>query len=229
MKCPQCGSNAVRKLPVLKNAKPRIFLRSREFETVFGNKSIGLEELAEFYDVDEVCVGQCTVCGNFLFVLKDELVWPERPAIPPSKYLPEESRDAYMEAQRVIDRSARCACAMLRLALERLAIHLGADEKLPLARKIESLQIPERYRSLAEACRIVGNDAVHEGALDYRSDDSYELAKSLSQYINLLADLLIGAPAEADEIIEFSKAAKAKRKAKAKSLFSKFSSKLLKR
>lgn len=171
------------------------------------------------HEVDEVVAARCPACGGYNFWIRGEMVWPDLPSVLPSPYLPEEVREAYDEAQAVIGKSPRCACAMLRLALDRLAIHLGAAENQPLAKKIESLQIPEPYRPLAEACRIVGNDAVHEGALDYRSDDTYELARTLSRFVNFLSDLLIGAPAQAKEIIETGKAAKAKQKAEKKSRY----------
>lgn len=180
-------------------------------------------------EIDEVVVARCPSCNGYNVWIHGEMVWPTLPTVPPSAYLPDDVLEAYDEAQTVIGISPRCACAMLRLALDRLAIHLGAAENQSLSSKIKSLPIPERYGPLAEACRVVGNDAVHEGALDYRSDDSYELARSLSLFVNLLADMLIGTPAKASEIIENANAAKAERKAErkaeAKSLYAKYASK----
>lgn len=156
--------------------------------------------------VDEVQIRKCSLCGKFIIWVDKKLVWPELPAVKPSKYLPAESLAAFEEAQKVIDRSPQCACAMLRLALERLCVHLGAD-KGTLKAKIESLGLDPDLHAIAEACRAVGNDAVHAGLIDYGSEDSYETARTLSLFINHLAERLIGLPLVAKQM-----AARVKRK-----------------
>lgn len=155
-------------------------------------------------DVDEVEIRKCLLCGNFIIWVDKDLVWPELPTVKPSKYLPADCVEAFEEAQRVIGRSPRAACAMLRLSLERLCVHQGATGR-SLSAKIESLNLSPEIYVVAEACRAVGNDAVHASVIDYGSKDSYEVARTLSHLINHLAETLIGLPMRAKELIAMAK------------------------
>ena len=207
IKCVNCREQALfTGHPVLKELylPDRRALRSRDPYERFEAEQAEEKDLCFFYKPDEVCVWRCPACGSFGFEVGGKLVWPEAPAVEPSEYLKGDALEAFLEAQSVLRRSPRCACAMLRLSLERLAVMCGAPD-VPLSKKLDALGLSPRMKKLATACRLVGNDAVHEGRLDYRADDSEVLAESLSRFINRLAEDLIGNELEAEKMIQAAK------------------------
>lgn len=152
------------------------------------------------YDKEEACVATCISCEKPSLWIHGEMVWPELPSIPPSEYMPDDVRAAYMEAQAVISRSPRCSCAMLRLALERLCIHRNGTGN-SLRAKVLSLKLSPEVEKLCDACRLVGNDAVHEGVLFVDDTDTYEVARTLSMFINWITERTIKSEALADELL----------------------------
>ena len=70
-----------------------------------------------------------------------------------------------------------------------------------LATKIESLNLPPKLVKLATACRLVGNDAVHNNVIVFSvgSDEAQAVSGALSRFANRLAEELFGMAAEADE------------------------------
>ena len=158
------------------------------------------EDCFEFFPDYKIKIATCISCGKPVLFVNGELVWPELPSIPPSEYMPDDVRAAYMEAQAVISRSPRCACAMLRLALERLCVHLEGKGN-NLRAKVLSLKLSPEVEKLCDACRLVGNDAVHEGILFVDDTDTYEVARTLSMFINWITERTIRSEALADELL----------------------------
>ncbi len=151
-------------------------------------------------DEDKVVVMQCVHCKKFNLWADGKYVWPEFPKIKPSEYLPPDARHAFDEAQKVIGRSPQCACAMLRLSLERLVVSLGATGQ-NLQAKILSLNLHPSVEKMCEACRAVGNDSVHESLLFMLRDDNFERAIRLSKFINWITERTYEADAAAEEIL----------------------------
>ena len=151
-------------------------------------------------DIEEASVATCISCDKPSLWIQRKMVWPELPSIPPTEHMPDDVRAAYMEAQAVISRSPRCACAMLRLALERLCVHLEGKGN-NLRAKVLSLKLSPDVEKLCDACRLVGNDAVHEGVLFVDDTDTYEVARTLSMFINWITERTIRSEAMADELL----------------------------
>ena len=151
-------------------------------------------------DIEEASVATCISCDKPSLWIQGKMVWPELPTIPPTEHMPDDVRDAYMEAQSVISRSPRCACAMLRLALERLCVHLGGQGN-SLRAKVLSLKLSPDVEKLCDACRLFGNDAVHEGALFSSDSDTYEVARTLSMFVNWITERTTKLDALADELL----------------------------
>jgi Domain of unknown function (DUF4145) len=116
------------------------------------------------------------------------------PAPPPSADMPPDVLEEYSEAASVVQQSPRSAGAMLRLAVERLMPHLGAQGK-DLNDRIGDLVIkglsPDVQRAL-DSLRVVGNNAVHPGELDLRDDTATAIA--LFGLLNLVIDQMITRP-----------------------------------
>lgn len=89
---------------------------------------------------------------------------------------------------------------MLRICVERM-VNAADAEGDNLSKKIESLNLPPKMANLAHACRLVGNDAVHNNAIDFSvgSDEALAVSGALSRFANRLAEELFGMAAEADE------------------------------
>ena len=198
--CPHCGVNSQMVVnPIVKNRSipDPLPLFTHGNRTDFWNFCMSAFEA---YDCFAAQTKTCAHCGKFSLWVNGDMVWPELPAVQPSEYLPETARKAFDEAQKVIGRSPQCACAMLRLSLERLVVHLGGTGR-NLRDKVLSLNLSPNIERLCDACRIVGNDAVHEGLLFVEPDDTYDRAVRLSNFVNWITERTLAADAAADKIL----------------------------
>ena len=53
---------------------------------------------------------------------------------------------------------------------------------------------------MLDSVRVIGNNAVHPGAIDWR--DNREIAEKLFRLINMIADIMISQPKAIDEIYD---------------------------
>lgn len=155
----------------------------------------------------------CHACGKISFWIKENdghrrgpatitLVHPivsEHPE--PHPDMPEEIIPDYEEARLVSIYSAKAACALLRLALQKLCVSLGEPGK-DLNTDIRSLakkdDFSQRLVTAADTLRIVGNKAVHPGEMS--DDDINEICAGLFRLINLIIEQGITKPRELDEL-----------------------------
>ena len=108
-------------------------------------------------------------------------------------------REIYNEASKIVSKSPRAACALLRLCLEELCKNLGAtdDNLTEGARRLKDrirflvkdkgldVEIQEAFDNI----RHTGNEALHTGEINL-SDDK-EIALLLFDMINIIAEDLI--------------------------------------
>jgi hypothetical protein len=83
------------------------------------------------YSLHNVSVSRCFNCHQLAIWIHDRLVWPSRgeAAAPPNPDLPQDVRADYDEAGTILDLSPRGAAALLRLAIQKLCLHLGGTGK----------------------------------------------------------------------------------------------------
>jgi len=116
------------------------------------------------------------------------LVFPDKsPAPPPNEDLPDDVKSAYEEGADILNRSARGAAALLRLAVQRLCIHLGKPGKKlddDIAALVKEGLSPLIQQAM-DTVRITGNEAVHPGEINL--DDDRPLALALFEFVNLIA------------------------------------------
>ena len=114
--------------------------------------------------------------------------------------MPENARADFNEARLVLPSSARAAAALLRLAIQRLCVHL--DEKGEnLNDDIASLVgkgLPQTIQQALDVVRVVGNHAVHPGTMDLRDDE--EVARRLFALVNLITQVMIVQPKEVKKL-----------------------------
>ena len=108
----------------------------------------------------------------------------------------------YKEAASITAKSARGAAALLRLAIQKLCIHLG-EPGTNMNTDIGSLVkkgLPSRVQQSLDIVRITGNNAVHPGEIDL---DEPDVTENLFKLVNLVVEYTISMPNQIDGV--FSK------------------------
>ena len=97
--------------------------------------------------------------------------------------------------------SPRGACALLRLALQKLVIS-ELDENKNLDKAIQSLVdkniIDETLQKALDSIRVIGNNAVHPNELNIKDDR--ETATTLFSIVNYIAEKMLTDKRKIDEI-----------------------------
>ncbi|PGY60317.1 DUF4145 domain-containing protein [Bacillus thuringiensis] len=148
----------------------------------------------------------CTICSEYLIWKDNKIAYPNCHTIEdPHEDIPEGVKKLYNEARGIVNLSPRSACALLRLAIEKLLVEgLGCPEKNRLNDNIKLLQsegkLSEPINMALNAVRLVGNSAVHAGKIEL--DDKPEYAYKLFGLLNYIVDDLISRPARAEAFMK---------------------------
>lgn len=199
--CPRCGApNALDWFPLIQN------MTAYGHELTFS--AYGVDQLdfakvgkvVEFIDPMVFRSGVCRSCGQVVIYKGLDLAYPIPKGIPPVDCMPDAAKEVFRESQDIIELSPRAACAMLRICVERM-VNAAEAKGDNLAQKIESLNLPPKLTKLAHACRLVGNDAVHNAVIDFSigSKEAKVVSGVLTRFANRIAEELFGLAAEADE------------------------------
>ncbi|MGE8370964.1 MAG: DUF4145 domain-containing protein [Pseudomonas putida] len=117
--------------------------------------------------------------------------------------MPDDVREDYEEAAEIFGRSPRAAAALLRLALQKLCVHLGEKgDKIDvdireLARKNV---LPQMLIKVADTVRIAGNNAVHPGEM--APEDVDFVASKMFLMLNQIVTKGISEPKELNALYE---------------------------
>lgn len=138
--------------------------------------------------LENVFVSHCYTCDKPAIWLHDRLIYPPIMTGPsPNTDLSDDVQRDYEEARRILDQSPRGAAALLRLAVEKICIELGAEGGT-IDQRIASLVskgLPEEVQQALDAVRVIGNEAVHPGQVDIRDDR--DTASKLFELVNFIA------------------------------------------
>lgn len=107
--------------------------------------------------------------------------------------MPPDILKLYQEAASISGKSPRGAAALLRLAIQKLCIHLGEPGK-DINIDIGSLVkkgLPELVQQSLDIVRVTGNEAVHPGQVD--TDDA-EVVEHLFNLVNIIVENRIAEP-----------------------------------
>lgn len=142
-------------------------------------------------------LSRCYSCGDFAVWLHDKLLHPPTQyEIEANEDLPEEIKADFNEARTILNLSPRGAAALLRLCIQRLCKHLGKSGK-DINEDIANLVadgLDLRVQKALDIVRVIGNEAVHPGAIDLRDDR--ETAAKLFELVNRIAYDTITHPKE---------------------------------
>jgi len=129
------------------------------------------------------------------------MIYPPASMAPiPSEDMPEDVQADYLEARSIVDNSPRSACALLRLAVQKLMLALGENGR-DLNEDIKNLikkGLSTKIQRALDSVRIIGNEAVHPGTLDLKDD--VPTASAIFGLVNMIVEVMITQPKEVDDI-----------------------------
>ena len=144
----------------------------------------------------------CHHCGEVSAWLYGVMYLPQGSLAPkPHADMPDAVKEIYQEAASVVQFSPRAAVALLRLALERLMVELGAEGKSidkQIGYLVEKGLSPIIQQSL-DALRILGNEAIHIGEIDVTEQQT---VASVFQLANLIVEQMISVPKHVQAVYE---------------------------
>jgi hypothetical protein len=118
----------------------------------------------------------------------------------PNPDMPPDIAADFMEAKKVFPFSARSSAALLRLAIQKLCIHLGEKGK-DINKDIQELVnkgLPQHIQQALDIVRVIGNESVHPGEINIQ--DNTEIAKRLFGLVNEIIEDRISKIRKQEEI-----------------------------
>jgi len=190
----------------------RVYAKQEWYNIAKGHLS---EKGVGYYEgfVRDLSLSFCSKCGKYALWLDDKMIYPASSIAPlPADAMPTDVKEDFLEGRNVVNASPRAAAALLRLALQKLIIHLGEsgknldDDIANLARK----GLPKKIYKALEAVRVIGNEAIHPGIISPKDDINTTIA--LFNLLNMIVDIMILQPKKFNEI--YSKIPKSKKPTK---------------
>jgi hypothetical protein len=147
--------------------------------------------------IQNLFISRCFSCEADAVWIHNRVVHPRvlSAAFAPNQDLDPDIQRDFNEAAAILDISPRGAAALLRLCIQKLCVQLGQPGK-HLDTDIAALVkggLDVHIQQALDIVRVVGNNAVHPGALDLRDDRA--TASHLFGLINVIADNRITQPA----------------------------------
>jgi hypothetical protein len=147
-----------------------------------------------------VHVSTCYECKKPSIWLYKSLLYPTTGDVPPANPdLPDDIRRDYDEACSILNASPRGAAALLRLAIQKLCIHLGQPGK-SINDDIGALVaqgLSVTVQRALDSVRVIGNNAVHPGKIDMT--DNRDAAETLFHLVNLISEKMISEQKHVDD------------------------------
>lgn len=140
-------------------------------------------------------IAACHNCGKKIIWVDNIYVYPDIIADEANPDMPESVKQLYEEAGLIYNKSPRAACALLRLAIDRLCNELGETDR-DINKNIGALVkkgLPQSVQQALDFVRVVGNKAVHPGQIAFDVDDK-ETAIKLMRLLNIIVERMITEP-----------------------------------
>ena len=153
--------------------------------------------------LNELYIAKCVNCGKKIIWINKDYVYPDIIAEEPNADMPDRVKQLYNEAGLIYNKSPRAACALLRLAIDRLCNELGETDR-DINKNIGSLVkkgLPQSVQQALDVVRVVGNKAVHPGMISFDVDDK-NTATMLMRLINIITERMITEPKEIESLYD---------------------------
>lgn len=150
---------------------------------------------------NRLSIARCCNCGKKIIWIDNEYIYPNIVAEEVNPDLPESVKQLYNEAGLIYNQSPRAACALLRLAIDRLCNELGETDR-DINKNIGALVekgLPKKVQQALDFVRVVGNKAVHPGVIAFDVDDT-NTAKTLMRLINMIGQNMITDPKDIEDM-----------------------------
>lgn len=144
---------------------------------------------------------RCSRCNNYSVWWYDQVLYPATsPVEKPSGDLPAEVKSFYEEAAQIVKKSPRAAAALLRLAVQKLCVHLGGggDNLNDDIADFVKNGLSEKVQKMLDTVRVIGNHSVHAGTIDLK--DNPQTAQALFKLVNIITEKMITEPKEIDTL-----------------------------
>ena len=171
--------------------------------SVYGNyiqKMPNGQNVGTTYALENTVIAKCTHCKMFTMWHNEKIVYPFTGNVEMANPdLPDDIKNDYNEAKDIVNISPRGAAALLRLAIQKLCMHLGEKGK-NINDDIASLVkkgLPQSMQQALDSVRVIGNNAVHPGTIDL--NDKLEIAYALFGFVNVICEVLISQPKKIQE------------------------------
>ncbi len=152
---------------------------------------------------NELTIHRCQCCGKKILWIDNEYIYPDIVPEEANPDMPESVKQLYNEAALIANKSPRAACALLRLAIDRLCNELGETDR-DINKNIGALVtkgLPQSVQKALDIVRVVGNKAVHPGQIVFDVDDN-ATATMLMHLLNMIVTRMITEPNEIDTLYQ---------------------------
>lgn len=142
-------------------------------------------------------IHKCQCCGKKILWIDDTYIYPDIVSEEANPDMPNSVKQLYNEAALISNKSPRAACALLRLAVDKLCLELGETDR-DINKNIGALVkrgLSQDVQQALDIVRVVGNKAVHPGQIAFDVDD-YATATVLMHLLNMIVTRMISEPNE---------------------------------
>ena len=167
-----------------------------------GHKAISMTENSREGD-NWINIASCQNCKKKTIWIDNIYAYPDEVAEEANSDMPETVRQLYNEAGLIYNKSPRAACALLRLAIDKLCNELGESDR-DINKNIGALVkkgLPQSVQQALDIVRVVGNKAVHPGQIAFDVDDK-GTAIALMKLVNMITERMISEPKEINSMFE---------------------------
>lgn len=152
---------------------------------------------------NQLTIHKCQCCGKKIIWIGNDYAYPDIVAEEANPDMPESVKQLYEEAGLIYNKSPRAACALLRLAIDRLCNELGENDR-DINKNIGALVkkgLPQSVQQALDVVRVVGNKAVHPGQIAFDVDDK-GTATMLMRLLNIIVERMITEPKEINTLYQ---------------------------
>lgn len=142
-------------------------------------------------------IHKCQCCGKKILWIDDTYIYPDIVSEEANPDMPNSVKQLYNEAALISNKSPRAACALLRLAVDKLCLELGETDR-DINKNIGALVkrgLSQDVQQALDVVRVVGNKAVHPGQIAFDVDDN-ATATMLMHLLNMIVTRMLSEPNE---------------------------------